>query len=276
MDELARYDNSGGMTPDFDAVYEENGILRGELAALYEEMEHIERVTIPTTQTVYLIKVGALRVELLRAKTEIMKSRRRVALLKEALEKGTDMNGLDISRQIDEEFWETDSNTRYETYQINAAKLRFSSLAQSEDAEEIRSVYRIISRKMNPDINTDISPDAISFWPSARAAYLQNDLFELKALLLMANDYPESYDLPSDMGSVYRKRDELKGKIASASKKLENVRQHPIFGWKAMLENEEALAAEQAKLRSEIEAAHMQRVALQDMASSLEMEYVRK
>jgi hypothetical protein len=92
----------------------------------------------------------------------------------------------------------------------------------------------------------------------------------------MANDYPESYDLPSDMGGVYKKRDELKEKIAAAAKKLENAKQHPAFGWKATLENEELLAAEQSKLRSEIEASHMQKVALQDMAASLEMEYVRK
>jgi hypothetical protein len=268
--------NSNIADPDFDAIYVENGLLRGELATLYEEAEYLDRVVIPSTQTSYIIKIGALRVELLQAQVNVMKIRRRIALLRSNLERGEVVHGEALNYKIDREFREWDDRLRHEVSQIEEAKARFSSLALPEDADEVRSVYRILSRKMNPDINADQSEEARSFWPSIRAAYLWGDLFHLKALLMMSDDYPESYEMPNDMSGMRRNREILKEKIADAARKLESVKHHPAFEWRALLIDPPKLSAEQSKLRDEINRTKLQTVALQDMLNSLELKGVRR
>lgn len=276
VNEFDPVENHSAVNPEFEALYIENGLLRGELATLFEEAEYLDRVVIPSTQTTYLIKLGALRVELLQAQVGVMKIRRRIALLRSNLEHGEIVHSEALNYKIEREFREWDDRLRHEVSQIEEAKARFSSLAPPEDADEVRSVYRILSRKMNPEINPEQSDEARSFWPSIRAAYMWGDLFHLKALLMMSDDYPESYEMPNDMSGMRRNHEVLREKITDAARKLENVKHHPAFEWRAMLDDQAKLAAEQKKLRDDIDRTRLQTVALQDMLNSLELKGVRR
>jgi hypothetical protein len=276
VDESGFCENPYEDNQEFEAIYNENSLLRGELAALQEELEYTERVVIPSTQTSYLIKLGALRVELLQIQVNVMKTRRRIALLRSNLERGEVVHAEALNYKIEQEFREWDNRLRHEISQIDEAKARFSSLAVPEDAEEVRGVYRILSRKMNPEINADQSDEAKSFWPGVRAAYLWGDLFHLKALMMMADDYPESYEMPNDIGGMKKNREILREKITAAAKKLENIKQHPAFEWRALLDDPDRLMSEQSKLREEIDRAKLQNIALQDMLNSLELKGVRR
>ena len=270
-------DSDGWMTddyfihPDFESLYEENRRLRSELAALMEEYEHINRVVIPSTQVKFLIKVGALHVEISRKQISVMKLRRRIALIKECIDRGEPVYESVITGRLDREFKELDERLHGETAHIRDAKSRFSHLSAHEDSEEIRNLYRLLLVRMSPDINPDQGDEAGAFWGSIQSAYEWNDLFHLKALLMMADDYPESYDLPSDMGGVRRNQDILKEKILAMAVKLNKVKEHPAFEWKRLLDDPIALGAEQTKLRNEIDRIQTQEYALQELLFSLEV-----
>jgi hypothetical protein len=270
------FENSEIVDQEFEALYNRNSLLRGELAALYEELEYLDRILIPTTQTGYLIKIGTLRVELLQVQVSVMKIRRRIAMLRSNIERGEIVHAEALNYKIEREFREWDDRLRHEISQIEEAKARFSSLAIPDDMEEVRSIYRSLSRKFNPDVNADQSEEAKSFWPSVRAAYLWGDLFHLKALLMMSDDYPDSYEMPNNMGEMRRNGDLLKEKIETARRKLENLKQHPAFEWRALLDDADKLAKEQSRLRDEIDRTRLQSVALQDMLVSLEMKGVKR
>ncbi|MDR1514421.1 MAG: hypothetical protein LBS45_01900 [Synergistaceae bacterium] len=276
MNDFGIYEENSESFKEFEILYNENVLLRTELATLHEEIEHLDRVVIPSTQTNFLVKIGTLRVELLQMQIAIMKTRHKIALLRSNLERGEIVHQEALNYKVEREFREWDDRLRHEISQIDEAKARFSSIAQPEDMQEVRSIYRILSRKLNPDINFDQSEEAKSFWPSVRTAYLWGDIFHLKALMMMSDDYPESYDMPNDTGRMRRNRDILKAKIRAASKRLENIQQHPAFEWRVLLDDANKLAAEQSKLKSEIERAKLQNTALQDMLRSLEMKGVRR
>ncbi|MDR1471837.1 MAG: hypothetical protein LBS75_04870 [Synergistaceae bacterium] len=261
---------------DFDSLYLELSALRGELASLLEELEHINRVVIPRTRTNYLIKVGTLRVELLQLKVGVMKARRKIALLRAGIDRGDLTHEEVLNYRIDREFKEWDNRLLHEISQIEGAKARFSSLAEAEDSEEVRLVYRQLSRKLNPEINLDLSEEAMAFWPSVHQAYVSGDLFHLKALLMMSDDYPDGYDLPSDMGAMRRKREELDDRIALVKDKIASVREQPVFEWLEMLEDPERIEGEQLRLRDEIGRLRAQHAALLDMQKSLELRGVRR
>jgi predicted nucleic acid-binding Zn-ribbon protein len=261
---------------DFDALYLELGMLRGELASLMEELEHINRVVIPRTQTNYLIKVGVLRVELLQLQVGVMKIRRKIALLRASIDRGEVLHEEVLNYRIDKEFKEWDNRLRHEISQIEAAKRRFSSLITSEDLDEVRAVYRQLSRKLNPEINLDLSDEAMVFWPSVHQAYASGDLFHLKALLMMSDDYPDGYDLPSDMGAMRRKRESLNDRLAMTKSKIAAIKEQPVFEWLKLLEDPERLEGEQNRLKDEIGRMRAQHVALLDMQKSLELKGVRR
>jgi regulator of replication initiation timing len=264
------------IAPDFDMLYRELGDLRSELASLFEELEFINRVVIPRTQTNYLIKVGALRVDLLQTQVSVMKTRRKIALLRSNIDKGETMFDDAINYKVETEFKEWDARLSHEVAQIERAKARFSSLVPAEDENEIRVVFRTLCRKLNPEINPDQSDEAKSFWPSVYSSYAGSDLFHLKALLLMSDDYPDSYDLPSDVGAMRESRTTLKEKIGRMRAQLQNAKSHPAFEWMALLQDGEQLAIEQNRLRDEIARMKAQRVALLDMQKSLELRGARR
>jgi hypothetical protein len=256
--------------PDFETLYAENGMLRAEFAALLEEYEHINRFLIPSTKNAYLIQVGALRVELLQSQIAVRKIRRKIAIVRENIAESNCPDADEIEKTLADEFRQWDERLRYEISEIESAKARFSSLCPSEDMEEIRGIYRSLSRKMNPEINDGQSDEAKSFWPNIHSAYVWNDLFQLKALSMMSEDYPETYDLPNDVGSMRRAHAALREKIERARAKIQNAQQHPAFEWRKLLDDPEALFIEQRKLRDEIARAKIQRTALNDMLRSLQ------
>ena len=259
----------------FEALYRELGDLRGELASLFEELEFVNRVLIPRTQTNYLIKVGALRVELLQTQLDVMKTRRKISLLRSNIDNGEMIFDDSINDKIDVEFADWDSRLEHEVSQIENAKARFSSLTATEDESEIRGIFRTLSRKLNPEINPDQSDEAKSFWPSVYSAYTGEDLFHLKALLLMSDDYPDSYDLPSNISAMRESRLALREKIRRARFQLQNAKTHPVFEWLALLSDGKRLSLEQNNLRDEIIRMKAQLVALRDMQKSLEMRVAR-
>jgi hypothetical protein len=264
------------VAPDFDILYRELGDLRGEFAVLYEELEFINRFVIPRIQTNYLIKVGALRVELLLAQVGMMKIRRKIALMRSAIDRGNALSGDVLDHRLEREFQEWDKRMAHEVAQIERAKARFSSLSPSEDENEVRFIFRTLCRKMNPDINPDRSDEAKGFWPSIYSAYASCDLFHLKALLLMSDDYPDSYDLPCNVGAMRENRAALKMKINMIGAQLQNAKQHPVFEWMSLLDDAERLESEQNRLRGEIVRMKAQRAALLDMQKSLEQRGVRR
>lgn len=249
---------------DFEQLREENAALRAELAALMEECEYGNRTLIPLAKTSYLIQIGALRAELLQVQTDVRRARRKLALMRE----GARVDADDI---VSQEFAPWVERLAFDLSEIERAKARFSSLAPCEDIDEIRSLRRRLAAKVDPHINPGQSEEAKAFWPSVCFAYATNDLFQLKALYMMAEDYPDSYDLPTDMAAVRASNDDLKKKVAAAAAKLTGLHRHPAFEWKRMLDSPSQLSEEQQRLRDEIARARVQKTALDDMLRSLEI-----
>ena len=71
-----------GRLAEFLELRESSALLRSELAALWEEQEYLNRIVIPNTQTNFVIKVGALQVELLQVQVDVMRIRRKLGILR--------------------------------------------------------------------------------------------------------------------------------------------------------------------------------------------------
>jgi hypothetical protein len=204
-----------------------------------------------------------------------MKTRRKIALLRSNIDKGEPMYEDATNYKVELEFREWDSRLAHEVSQIERAKARFSSLTPIEDENEVRVIFRTLCRKLNPEINPDQSEEAKSFWPSVHSAYTGGDLFHLKALLLMSDDYPDSYDLPCNIGAMRKNRAALKEKISEMRAQLQNAKSHPAFEWLSLLKDGERLVVEQNRLRDEITRMKAQQAALLDMQKSLELRGAR-
>lgn len=255
---------------DFERLYAENSMLRAELAAMLEEYEYCRRWHIPITKMSYLIQIGALSAELLQLQIEVRKIRRRIALMRENIYGESSRSVAEIEAVIADEFVHWDERLAYEQREVDNAKASFSSMTLSEDMPEIRAICRALSRKMNPDVNDEQSDEAKAFWPSIHTAYAMTDLFQLKALAMMAEDYPESYDMPNDVGAMRRANERLKERKARAEERLRQQRGQQVFEWRALLDSPQQLDAEQRRLRGDIASAKVQRTALSDMLRSLE------
>lgn len=254
---------------EFETLYTDNALKRAELAALREEYEHTSRFVIPLVRATYLIQIGALRAELMQTQISVRKTRRRIALMRAGADDAK------INRSILDEFREWDERIDVELKDIEIAKASFSALSMSENTEETRALYRALARKMDPEVNTERVDDAAAFWPNVKIAYANGDSFQMKALYLMAEDYPESYEMPNDIGAMRRNNADIRSKIKVAEERLRVLRQDPAFEWRRLLDSQERLTEEQNRLRSEIAKAKIQHTALEDILRSIATSRIR-
>ena len=256
---------------EFDELYRQSTFLRADLATLREEREFLLHITIPTVQTNYLIKVGALHVELQQHQLDIAKIRRRLSVLRSFLEREGRVLFERIHEEIQNEFREWEQEIQRDAQRVDEAKRRFSSLVTFEDEKEVRALYTVLAAKLSPEINPTQGAEAKAFWPQVCLAYAMGDLFQLKALWIMALDYPETHYLPSHLSEIRVACKRLTAQIKEIRSQLVEMRRHVVFQWKALLDDPARLLREQESLRAQILEAQQQKKALMELLDSLEL-----
>lgn len=257
---------------EFDELYRQSTSLRADLAALCEEREFLLHITIPTVQTNYLIKVGALHVELQQHQLDIAKIRRSLSVLRTLLECEGRIHFDRIQEQIEKEFREWTQEIQHDAQRVTDAKKRFSSLVTFEEEKDVRVLYAVLAAKLSPEINPAQGAEAKAFWPQVCLAYAMGDLFQLKALWIMSLDYPETRYLPSNLSEIRSACKRLAAQIKDIRAQLGEMRKHVVFEWKQLLEDPARLQREQENLRTQIAGAQQQKKALMELLDSLEID----
>ncbi len=257
------------ISPEFEQLSQECDLLKEEFAALFAEWEHLTKTVIPNIEAEYAVKIGVLHHELLLIKIDIQRTRREAELIQAAINRGANVDPESIEQQLENEFSQWKAKLDAEVTNINAAKLRLSTLMSQEDSTELRKLYRALAKKLHPDVNPNQSQDAQNVWLQVQSAYEMGDLTQLQALGLLVDDLPENYDLPSSIDLLKKRRNDLKLQIKTMLQKLAELKSLPLFQWEECLDSPQCVAEEQNLIREQIDAAKEQREAVQAILDQL-------
>lgn len=159
----------------------------------------------------------------------------------------------DIDQKMEKQFAEYHQKIDAEAKRIALAKafLKEGFLSEGE-VKKLREVYRLIVKKLHPDINPWVTEHEKDLFVKAQAAYDLNDLTTLNAILLTiemsaSSTAVEPIDLKAQVAILEAHVDKLKDLIAELEK------QFP-FTFREKLADEAWIAAEKQQLETEIVA----------------------
>lgn len=236
------------LNPESESLRRSCLVLADELARLLADREVLLGVVGPDLEAEYRVAVGDLQLELLAQECAVRRLRRKLELLRAALNQGTRPDERKVEATLDAEFavWQAQLERERAAVRVAGARLAAPRLGPKESVE-LRSVFRRLARRCHPDANPLAGPAEAALWTRASQAYAAGDLDELRALELLADAAPE---LPasSAVGELRARCDALRAAVERLLAELAAMRERFPFHLQASLQDPEWIAGRRAEI----------------------------
>ena len=206
-------------TPRHDAWSREIEQYSGELAALFDERDHLNNVVLPNIEREYQCALGELEYEKFVQMVELQKTRRTIELMQSYLNRKLIPDMMEIEQMLSEQFAEWQAKISEMAASVEQARLEseHGRVATIEETAECRSLFREIVKQLHPDIIGELTDDQKTLWMQAQEAYKLYDIKELRTIaLLLGNKLP----LPDITNEEQHRK-----KISSLTSAIEHLRQ---------------------------------------------------
>jgi hypothetical protein len=243
------------ITPHADwlALGNQREALLSQLAVLVTELHAMDDAR-PVILGRYAAAFGTRLTALHGLEIEAARLKREIELIQAALNSGAEIDFDRIQSILDEEFAEWQTKLEKEAAQLAAYRDVPGDLQDPELTKQLREKFRILARRLHPDLHPDQSAAEAALWHRVTAAYERSDLDELSTLEIITSDAPDapmadSIEVLRDHVAALRVRmDELVLAIDERGKEWP-------FDQLVILDDPHAVAAKQEELDSRIQEA---------------------
>ena len=175
-------------TPEHKKKLDDLESLKTELAKLVSERDTLENTIKKNLEALYAIKIGKNEFTLFKTECEIARLKRKIELFQVKINHGEKFNILEVEGQLDEEYEKWDKEISKMLKDIENSKNRLSSLRTREDSIELQTTYRILVKRLHPDVNSSQTERSKLLWNRTMHAYSLGDLEELRSIKLLIDD----------------------------------------------------------------------------------------
>jgi len=214
--------------------------LRESIADALTELQELVNTIVPHIETLYTASVGVLECDLFSLQCENMQRKRILDLLKACLNRGVkpDMEG--IRKKVTHEL--KDWFDRVETQQqaIISAKSRLSSHESHREGKEFKKLFRILVRKLHPELNPLQSEADRMLWFRLKSVCGHGGPEALNDLSPLTEHTSGSPLLPENAGidAWKRCRKDLTVKLWDIESQIEHIKMNFPYTLKDHLTNE--------------------------------------
>lgn len=242
--------------PEWEALVSTRNALNAEIAAVIADLHAIEDsrfVVIGQYSEAFgdrLVRLGGMEIEAARLKREI-------ELVQAMMNAGREIDYDAIEEALSGEF--ADWQAKLEELAQGFAEDRrvLDHLIDPGTTERIRKAFRILVRRLHPDLHPEQALRDAELWHRVLAAYEANDLDELDALEVLTRKEEMSSVNPSG-NAVDVLRDEISSRRAQLDRllnRMADMRKRWPFDQIALLDDKEATKLKQTELDQRIEVA---------------------
>ncbi len=255
--------------PELAAMRARWEALRTELAILLTERDDLEERILPNLEAEYAVKLGDLELARLRLDVETRRLRRVLELSQARLNQGQLPDLRQIERQVEAELDEWTRQIEEKQTGLRSARLRMASLVTLKVAAEVRSLFRLLARKLHPDLNPGLGTSESALWRRAKDAYARGDAEELRALAALVDQAPAVSDGELARDEWKRRCDELEARVAVEIARTDEWKRSRGFERLSRVRDPIWVAERRAALESEIARADVWRDALASQVALL-------
>lgn len=160
--------------------------LKRESASLFLRKEEMLNYELPKLEALYTKLIGELLYEEYRLKTELSKISLTIDLLQSYINRNASIDIEAVESEVENAFEEYSRIIENHIESVKQANDYFASSFMSDnDAKELSSSYRLIVKKLHPDINPDATEEQKDLFVKATKAYKSSDLATIRSIVLM-------------------------------------------------------------------------------------------
>lgn len=184
--------------PEWEAMLQKRDALHSQIVAVLSDIYSLKG----SREVVlghYANAFGNRLIRLQAAEIEAARLKREIELIQIAINSGEEIDYEKIQEILESEFAEWQARMEAEAEKLNRQKMALSDLLDSETCRALKEKFRILARRLHPDLNPDQSRADAELWHRVTAAYEAQDLEELEAIEILSRDAdylspPESLD----------------------------------------------------------------------------------
>jgi hypothetical protein len=246
------------LTPEYKMLQMRYDILKKEFTELFAQKNDMLSQEEQVLTALYLTAVGQKQHQKYCLTVEIKMIMQRISLFQAYFNRNELPDVAVIEQKMEKQFAEYQQKINNEAKRIALAKAFLKDGFLSEgDVKKLKEVYRLIVKKLHPDINPNVTELEKDLFVKAQAAYDLCDLTALNAILLSlemnaGSEAVAPIDLKAQVAVLEEHVSKLNGLIAKLEK------QFP-FTYRDKLADEVWIAAEQQQLDADMEALTLEK-----------------
>lgn len=183
------------LNPEFENLVKEIEELKIQISTLIEEKDQLFYHDCKLIKAEYMSKIGVLEYKVYEFQMKYLRLKRKLELYQVYINRQEVPNETEIETQLENEYREYEQKIKdmYEDVQNSLVGLTGKVLSE-EDSAEVKRLYRILVKKLHPDLNPNYTEDTKQLFLKAEYAYQNGDLKTLQNILLLIEDINTNKD----------------------------------------------------------------------------------
>ena len=223
-----------------------------DLFTRHKDMVENESVVLTS---LYLEKLGRIQLELLEKQTEASRLKMRMKMIQAAINRDEKPDLKAIELEIQARLQNYYVQIQAQSAAIDEARKVLSHLISEEETQELKEIFRVLCKRLHPDLNPNQTEDEKDLFIKVKAAYDLQRLSDLQDILLYLDDSDkEKLVLISGDEKVVRIK-HLENQVSSLKLKIDQLKQSFPFSIEELIYNEDYIVRKQEELRSQIKTS---------------------
>lgn len=240
----------------------ENKELTRKLEALHLEFidlftrhkDMVENESVVLT-SLYLEKLGRLQLELLVKQTEASRLKMKMNMIQAAINRNEQPDLKAIELEIQARLQNYYAQIQAQSAALEEAKKVLSHLISEEETQKLKEIFRLLCKRLHPDLNPNQTEDEKDLFIKVKAAYDLQRLSDLQEILLYLDDSnKEKLILISGDEKVERIK-HLENQVSSLKLKIDQLKQSFPFSIEKLVYDEDYIVRKQEELRNQIKTS---------------------
>ncbi|REJ85195.1 MAG: hypothetical protein DWQ44_03775 [Bacteroidetes bacterium] len=227
------------LSPEHAEALRNREALLSEYAELEERHSQLLYHEKPRIEREYLQKVGRHKLELFEVRTEVYRLKRKVELIRTAMNRAEPVQMKEINRILEAEMYQQYQELKLRAEKLEKALVPDNRSLDDEEAQDLREIYYKLVKKLHPDLNPDLSPALSALWHQVVQSYKAGDLEKLRMLEIVFDASGSRHDSPSLLDDIKEHNARVANAIIKMIKALEDILREFPFNIAEFLDNEE-------------------------------------
>lgn len=229
--------------------------LRRQFLELYTTHKYMVENDSLILNSIYLEKIGHLQLKLLKKQAEAARYKFKMMLLQAAVNRSERPDLGQIEQQVETKMQNHYARINEQAMAMEAAKHVLSNLMSKEDSGKLKELFRLLCKRLHPDLNPDLTEEEKDLFVKVKTAYDLKNITELQGILL----YLDGTGGESLLNLTPQERRErvkrLKNGINELLVKIEELRQSFPFSIEEQIMDDNYIAGRQEEINAQCFAA---------------------